>query len=184
MSGAENPAVSVGTMKPRMPSSVWAQTMATSATLPLVIHILAPLRIQSSPSRRARVRMLPGSLPASDSVSPKQPINSPAAIPGSQRCFCSSDPNAQIGNIAREPCTETNDRVPESPASSSRQARPYSTLLVPAQPYPSRCIPKRPIEPISLARSTGNVPSSNHSATSGSTRSFTKLRTVSRMSRS
>ena len=37
------------------PSSVRAQTVATSAMVPFVIHILAPLRIQSEPSR-ARVR--------------------------------------------------------------------------------------------------------------------------------
>jgi hypothetical protein len=88
--GAEKPGVSVGTTKPRMPlgsSEVWAQTMATSATEPLVIHILVPLITQSSPSRRARVRMPAGLEPKSGSVRPKQPISSPAAIPGSQVCF-------------------------------------------------------------------------------------------------
>ena len=129
--GAEKPAVSVGTTNPRTaprsgPSgSVRAHTTATSATEPLVIHILAPSRIQSpEASVRAMVRIDEGSEPESGSVSPKQPIRSPAAIPGSQRCFCSSEPNAQIGNIAREPCTETKLRAPESPASSSRQASP------------------------------------------------------------
>ena len=42
----------------------------------------------------ARVRMLPGSEPASDSVSPKQPMQAPRAIAGRKRCFCSSEPNA------------------------------------------------------------------------------------------
>lgn len=84
--------VPVGTMNPRMPSSVAAHTTATSAMEPLVIHILRPLRIQSDPSRRARVVMAAGSEPTSGSVSPKQPISSPAAIPGSHCCFCSSDP--------------------------------------------------------------------------------------------
>ena len=102
-----------------------AHTTATSATEPLVIHILAPSRIQSPDgSVRATVRMDEGSEPESGSVSPKQPIRSPAAIPGSQRCLCSSEPNAQIGNIASEPCTDTKLRAPESPASSSRQASP------------------------------------------------------------
>jgi hypothetical protein len=68
--------------------------------------------------------MLPGSEPKSGSVRPKQPITSPAAMPGSQRSFCSSEPYFQIGNIASEPCTETSERMPESPASSSRQATP------------------------------------------------------------
>ena len=78
--------------------------------------------------------MLAGSLPAVGSVSPKQPISSPVAIPGSQRCFCSSRPNLWIALIASEPCTQTKVRSPESPASSSMAARPYSTALRPAQP--------------------------------------------------
>ncbi len=125
ISGAENPGVSVGTTKPRTPSSVAAHTTATLATEPLVIHIFVPSRIQSPPSTwRATVRIELGSDPESGSVRPKQPIASPAAIAGSQRCFCSSEPNAQIGNIARLPCTDTKLRAPESPASSSKQARP------------------------------------------------------------
>ena len=68
-----------------------------------------------------------GSLPAVGSVSPKQPISSPAAMPGSHCCFCSSEPCLWIALIASEPCTETKVRRPESPASSSSAARPYST---------------------------------------------------------
>ena len=124
-------------MNPRTrPSSVVsrAHTTATSAIPPLVIHILVPLSTQSSPSRRAVVAIEPGSDPESCSVSPKQPISSPAAMPGSHRCFCSSEPYFQIGNIASEPCTDTKLRNPESPASSSRHASPYCTAEVPAQP--------------------------------------------------
>src|ERR1700729_3607255 len=121
---AENPGVLVGTTKPRTPSSVTAQTIAPSATDPLVIHILRPLRIQSDPSRRARVVIEAGSEPASGSVRPKQPSSSPAAMPGNQCCFCSSEPNRQIANIASDPCTETIDRMPESAASSSVHASP------------------------------------------------------------
>ena len=107
-----------------MPSSVAAQTTATSATEPFVIHILLPCRIQSSPSRRARVRIAPGSEPASGSVRPKQPIALPSAIRGSHSCFCSSEPQRWIANIASEPCTETRLRTPLSPASSSMHAMP------------------------------------------------------------
>ena len=105
-----------------------------SATEPLVIHILLPFSTQSSPSGLARVRMPAGFDPKSASVSPKQPIASPAAIRGSQVCFCSSLPNFQIANMASEPWTDTMLRTPESPASSSRQASPYATAFVPAQP--------------------------------------------------
>ncbi|CAB4881990.1 unannotated protein [freshwater metagenome] len=99
-----------------------------------MIHILLPLRIQSSPSRLARVSMPPGLDPKSASVRPKQPMSEPSAIPGSHCCFCSSDPYFQIANIASEPCTETSERMPESMASSSRQANPYAVADVPAQP--------------------------------------------------
>ena len=125
---AENPGVSVGTTKPRIPpcsSPAFAQTTATSATDPLVIHILAPSSTQSpGASRRAIVRMELGSEPESGSVNPKQPISSPAAIPGNHCCFCSSEPKAWMGNMASDPCTDTKLRTPESPASSSRHARP------------------------------------------------------------
>src|SRR5262249_50658808 len=131
ISGAENPGVSVGTTNPRILFSVWAQTTATSATEPLVIHILVPLSTQSSPSRRAYVRMPDGLEPKSGSVSPKQPIASPAAIFGSHSCFWSSEPQRQIANMASEPCTDTRLRSPESAASSSMQARPYAVALVP-----------------------------------------------------
>ena len=125
ISGAENPFVPRSTRKPRIaPSSVLAQTTATSAIVPFVIHIFAPFRTQSEPSRRACVRIEPGSEPASGSVRPKQPIASPACIAGSQRSFCSSVPQRQIAYIASDPCTETALRTPASPASSSRQTMP------------------------------------------------------------
>jgi hypothetical protein len=89
-----------------------------------VIHIFCPCRIQSLPSRRARVRIEPGSEPASGSVRPKQPSASPAAIRGSHCCFCSSEPQRQIAYIASDPCTDTSERRPLSPASSSRHVSP------------------------------------------------------------
>ena len=83
ISGASNPGMSFSTRKPLIsPPSVRAQTTATSAIEPFVIHIFVPLRIQSEPSRFAVVRIEPGSEPASGSVSPKQPIFSPACIGG------------------------------------------------------------------------------------------------------
>ena len=89
---AVKPGVSVGTRNPRIPSSVCAHTVATSARLPLVIHILVPLSTQSVPSRRARVRIPAGLEPKSGSVNPKQPMASPAASLGSHSLFCSSEP--------------------------------------------------------------------------------------------
>ena len=134
MSRAEKPGVSVGTRKPRMPSSVCAHTTATCAIEASPIQRLVPLSTQSPPSRRATVRSEAGSLPASGSVSAKQPTASPVAIRGSHACFCSSEPHSWIAVIASEPCTETNVRRPLSQASISMHASPYSTALLPAHP--------------------------------------------------
>ena len=92
--------------------------------MPLVIHIFWPCRIQSSPSRRARVRMPPGLEPKSGSVRPKQPIASPVASLGSQWRFCSSEPKVSMGYMTSEPCTLAKLRMPESARSISWQIRP------------------------------------------------------------
>ncbi len=64
MSLAEYPGRVASTMKPRtVPASSFAQMMAMSAMLPLVIQNLVPFSTQPSPLRRARVIMPPGSLP-------------------------------------------------------------------------------------------------------------------------
>src|SRR5256885_4424960 len=160
------------TRKPLIsPASVRAHTTATSAIVPFVIHIFVPSRIQSEPSRRACVRLDPGSEPASGSVSPKHPIASPSCMGGSQRCFCSSEPQRQIAYIASEPCTETRLRTPASPASSSMHVSPYATELAPGRPYPSRRMPKRPSRATSVASSRGRTPRSNHSPTCRTIRS-------------
>ena len=58
-----------------------------------MIHRLVPLSRKPPPgSVSARVIMPVGFEPKSGSVSPKHPIASPAAIFGSQRSFCASDP--------------------------------------------------------------------------------------------
>ena len=184
-SRAEKPGVSVGTTYPLIPSSVCAQITATSATVPLVIHILEPSSTQSSPSRLARVRMPEGLEPKSASVRPKQPIASPLAIRGSHASRWSSLPKWWIANIASEPWTETSERIPESTASSSMHARPYAVALVPAQSQPSRCMPSRPSSPRPCARSRAGIsPRSYQSATWGRTCSASQRRTVERISRS
>ena len=89
---ALNPGVSVGTISPLTPPSVCAQTTVSWAIEASPIQRFEPLRIQSVPSRLAKVFMLDGSDPALGSVRAKLPMISPVAIPGSQRDFCSSDP--------------------------------------------------------------------------------------------
>src|SRR4028118_1583426 len=95
------PGVPFSTTKPRIPSSVLAQTTATSARVPLVIHCLEPLSTQSSPTFLAVVRMPPGLEPKSGSVRPKQPIASPEARHGTQRSFCSWGPEGAVAPGAR-----------------------------------------------------------------------------------
>ncbi len=114
----------VGTTNPRTPSSVAAQTTATSASAAKPIQRLAPSITQSSPSRRAVVLIAAGSLPPCGSVRAKQPMRSPRAIGGSHSAFCSSEPNLEMALMASEPCTETKVRQPLSAASNSWQTSP------------------------------------------------------------
>ena len=89
------PFVPFSTRKPRIGPSdppTFAQTTATSAMEPFVIHALAPFRTQSLPSFFATVRIPDGFEPKSGSVNPKQPIFSPFERAGIQRSFCSFEP--------------------------------------------------------------------------------------------
>jgi hypothetical protein len=76
---AVNPGVSVGTTKPRTPSWVLAQTIATSSIEAKPIQHLAPVSSQPSPSRTAVVSMLDESLPNSGPPcdSPNLSLNPP-----------------------------------------------------------------------------------------------------------
>ena len=105
-------------------------------------------------------------------------------MPGSHRCFCSSEPYAQIGYITSELCTLANERMPESPRSSSWQIRPYAVGEMPAQPYPVSDGPRRPISPNTGTSSCGNVPAVQCLPIAGITRDETSSRTVSRTIRS
>jgi hypothetical protein len=73
-----------------------------SATGPLVIQFLVPLITQSLPSRTAVVRCAAASLPASGSLSAKQPSSLPWASGTSHCCFCASVPNRRIGSHTSE----------------------------------------------------------------------------------
>src|SRR6187200_2058338 len=74
--------------------SVTAITVYQVECPPLEIQHLAPLSTQSSPSRRARVRMEAASLPASRSDSAYDAIASPAPMLGSTCFLSSSDPRS------------------------------------------------------------------------------------------
>src|ERR1700731_5140638 len=90
-----NPSSSLCTMNDEMPlapssGSVTAITVYQLDLPPLVIQHLAPLRIQSSPSALARVRIDAASLPASRSDSAQDATALPSAGGGSTCFFPSS----------------------------------------------------------------------------------------------
>ena len=77
-------------------SGVRTMSMTSEARTPLVTHIFVPFTTHSSPSRSARQRRAPVSLPASGSDREKAARNDPSHMRGSNRCFCSSVPNLAI----------------------------------------------------------------------------------------
>ena len=85
--GVVRPAMPRSTRKPRMsPASSFAQTSSTSAIGELLIQVFDPFSTNPPSTFFARVRIEAGSEPASGSVSPKQPTNSPVRSFG--RNFC------------------------------------------------------------------------------------------------
>ena len=94
---SNDPPGSFSTRKQVMRSSgVRAISMTRDDRWPLVTQNLVPLTTHSSPSRSARHRMAPVSLPASGSDSEKAARNEPSHIRGRNRWRCSSVPNRPI----------------------------------------------------------------------------------------
>ncbi|MNN54047.1 hypothetical protein D3C81_1688380 [compost metagenome] len=72
--------------------SVLAATITTSASRPLEMNTLEPLRTKWSPLSMAVVRMPARSEPALGSVMATARMVSPLMIPGRKRAFCSALP--------------------------------------------------------------------------------------------
>ena len=70
--------------------SVLTATITRWLLMPLVMNVFEPFTTKWSPSRTAVVVIDARSEPIPGSVIAIAVINSPEAIPGSQRCFCSS----------------------------------------------------------------------------------------------
>ena len=95
--GALNPFIPFSRIKPFIASSCsfdFAQTTNTSAIGELDIHIFEPDNEYPPSTFIAVVFIELGSEPASGSVKPKHPINSPEANLGKYFNLCSSDPYA------------------------------------------------------------------------------------------
>ncbi len=103
---------------------------------------MRPLSTHPSPSRRAVVVMLCELVPASGSVIANAIVCVPSAMPGSQRCFCSSVPNRlmtvpQIAGLTTiissgQPC-----------AASSSHTAATSPMPPPPPPYASGMLTPR-----------------------------------------
>ena len=131
------------------------------STLPFVIHIFVPFRIQSSPSRFADVRIEPGSLPSPAPTGRSIAIASPLAIFGSHSSFCSSLPNAWIAYTAERssaPTRTTGDRCrrPRSRAPPARTRRSSARASTRCRAASGRSRARRPP---SRARARGTRPS-------------------------
>ena len=72
--------------------------------------------------------------PWSGSVRANAPILSTRAIPGSQRCFCSSEPSMAIERIARPDCTPRKVPMLPSPRLTSMWTSPEDSGSIPGQP--------------------------------------------------
>ena len=188
ISGAENPGVSVGTTKPRTrPSLVGCPDHRDVGDRPVGDPHLGAVEHPVVRRRGGPGCASPaGSDPASGSVSPKQPIASPAAIRGSHSCFCSSDPCLQIANIASDPCTLTPGAQPGVAGLQLQAGQPVRRRAwcprsrSPRGACPARRAPRAPWP--------GPAPGSSPPRTSppppGRIRSSTNRRTVSRIARS
>ena len=135
------PSSSLCTMNAEMPlaplsGSVTAMTVYQVDLPPLVIQHLVPLRIQSSPSLTARVRIAAASVPASRSDSAYDAIASPEAIDGST-CFLSSSEPDRISPIVPSLLTAgISDDDAQTRATSSITMQ-VATESAPWPPYSS-----------------------------------------------
>ena len=86
---------------PSFPVTAVTVTKRVIGVPEFVMNCFEPSMTQSSPSRRAVVRVAPASLPASGSVRPKPARARPASRSGRYSCFCSSVPNRNTGIAPR-----------------------------------------------------------------------------------
>ena len=115
------PSTTNAVMPPRWPSllGTWAMTTRRSATTPLVVQSLTPLRTYSEPSAdgSAVVASLAGSEPTSGSVS-RNALISPRAQRGRYVVFCSGVPKRASG------CGTPIDWCADSSAATAGEAEP------------------------------------------------------------
>src|ERR1700733_10982963 len=155
--------------------------MVKSPQVELPIHFFWPLRIQESPSRFAVVARPPDAPePTSGSVKPNEPTFSNRAMGGSQRSFCSSEPQTSIDPIARPVCTPKKVEMDASTRANSIMRNPIIVVLLPGQPYPLIGSPAIPSDLNFGNSSNGNSSRLQKSLITGCTSVSMNARTLSR----
>src|SRR6476620_11413497 len=182
-----NPSSSLCTMNAEMPlaplsGSLDAITVYQVDLPPLVIQALVPLRIQESPSSRARVRIAAASLPASRSESAYDAIASPEAMDGST-CFLRSSEPDRISPIVPSLLTAgINDDDAQTRATSSITMQ----VATESAPWPSHssgtCTAEKPDSLSALSASSGKRGFSSTSAAYGAISFSHRSRSTARSS--
>ena len=168
----------------RFSLSVKANTVATSATSPLVMKCLRPFSTQPVSVRSAVVLMFAASDPASGSLRAKQPVHSPLARRGRYFCFCFSVPSMRMPWEPIPVFVPTRDRKHALVLESSSYTRHSPSVPIPIPPYSSGIeSPKRPSSRILSTIDSGILSSSSTCRLKGSRSCFTKRLTVSRINR-
>ena len=159
--------------------SVLAITTATSATVPLVIHILLPLMTYPSPSRSAVVSMPATFEPWPGSEIHEQDADSPLAMRGSHSSFIHSSPYSSSIEEPK-PALPTADPMPGSARHSSSVTTVRPTASIPAPPYSTgMCGETRSSSAAFRRMSSGYLPVSSCSRATGAISAAPNSRTAS-----
>ena len=159
--------------------SVTAKVAITSAQSPLVMKVLPPLRMYSSPSRRAVADMATALEPAPLSVRAK-PMMPPFKKMSATHRFCHSLPAIFTG---AKPKPNTREAKPASPLASSSRIMAVVRLSRPRPPYSSgRDTRLSPMPMACSTRSWGTMASRSATRQVGLTAFWANSRTISRRS--
>ena len=163
----------------RFSGLVSASTTKTSPTVPWVMNILLPFRIQELPLRTAVLRSAAASDPLPGSVRPQAASFFPAAMSGMYLRRNSSLPKRSRWEVPRPLCEATvSARDPSKRAISSTTMAIETASRADPPSSSGTAIPRRPSSPSSETTSRGNRSSRSHSCACGLTSRRQKSRTI------
>src|SRR5829696_383864 len=133
------------------------------------MNVFDPSTTHPPSTRRARVCTAATSEPASGSVIASSPIASPRSAGTSQRRFCASVPNFQIGGVAIPVCAPIPAASPPEPQRASSSANTASATCPSPPPPHSRSYfsPSQPASASCPNTASGNAPAASHSSACG-----------------